>query len=66
MNTPRPTWTADPATTPELAAAMARYDALTPPERQRVARLVALTNAPLGLAVAAVEAVRPQPEEKPR
>jgi hypothetical protein len=48
----------------EAAAALARYDALTRDERQRVARLVTLTGCTLSLAVSAVEATRPQQQTK--
>lgn len=36
----------------------ARYDALTQPERMRVCRLLAISGAPLEMALSAVEAAR--------
>jgi hypothetical protein len=49
-----------------LAAAIERYEALSAPERQRVARLVMISGAPLTLAIAAVEATRRPAEEADR
>lgn len=57
----RPSWPTPPPPAPLEAEALARYDRLSPEERARVARLVAQTGAPLGLAISAVEALRPRP-----
>jgi hypothetical protein len=54
-----PSWPAPPAPDANTAAALAAYEQLPPVERQRVARLVAQTGAPIALAVAAVVALRP-------
>jgi hypothetical protein len=57
--TPAPSWPTPPPPDAEQAAAMAAYEALSREERQRVARLVSQTGAPLSIAVAAVVATRP-------
>jgi hypothetical protein len=57
-NTPAPSWPTPPPPDAEQAAAIAAYEALPAVERQRVARLVSQTGAPLHLAVAAVKATR--------
>lgn len=59
MHTLRPSWPAPPPLAAEQAAALAAYNALPTPERQRVARLVQSTGAPLAIAIAAVTATRP-------
>jgi hypothetical protein len=58
---PTPSWPAPPKLDHEQARALSAYEALSAQERQRVARLVQSTGAPLAIAVAAVVATRPQP-----
>lgn len=48
----------DPEVSAEDAATLARYEALTPAERTRAARLIATTGCDLLWACAAVEATR--------
>lgn len=57
QHAPVPSWPT-PTPAPLEAEALARYEALARDERQRVARLVALTGCSLALACAAVEATR--------
>lgn len=59
--TPPPSWPTPPPPAPVDAEALRRYDALTPAERAAVARLVAVSGAPLGLAVSAIESLRTRP-----
>jgi hypothetical protein len=59
-STTPPRWATRPVFTEAESAAIERYQALTPAERDRVRRLICLSGAPLDLAVSAVEATRPQ------
>ena len=58
---PAPSWPASRPPSADEAAALARFEALTPAERQRAARLAALSGAPIALCCAAVEATRARP-----
>lgn len=49
----------DPAASPEDAAAIARYEALSAPERMRACNLLAQSGCSLAQACAAIEALRP-------
>lgn len=57
----RPSWPTPTPPAPLEAEALRKYDALTPAERAAVARLVAVSGAPLAMAIAAVEALRAEP-----
>lgn len=56
----RQPWPAPRPLSEAEAQAWARYEALSPAERDRARRLIALSGCTLGQAVAAVEATRQQ------
>lgn len=59
-NTTAHQWPAPPLQPASDREALEIYEALSPKDRMRVARLVALSNAPLAVAVAAVVAAKPE------
>jgi hypothetical protein len=60
IGTYTPSWPTPPPPATDQIAALAAYEQLPPVERQRVARLVAQTGAPLDIAISAIKALRPE------